>query len=151
MAFSSTFRQVEERFNKRYWNSINNFEEYYLTNLQEVCVEPHFYTDRNGVEREIRPINHFPKLKEYEVWSEGYSSTGCHSSAYLVGKTLARNFRQACDIVMCKEHLEYIDKNNTIGTIQCSSYAGWSYDPSTLSDWNCKLYWSEELARKAFN
>lgn len=151
MAFSTTFERVKEKFNNKYWDSIEDFEEYYLTNIQEVSVDTHFYTGRDGVEREIKPTNHFPKLKEYEVWSEGYSSTGCHSNANLLGKAFARNFRQACDIVMCKRHLEYINKNNTDGAIQCGTYDGWSYDTKTLSDWNCKLYWSEELARKTFN
>jgi len=149
MAIVTNFDLIQKEFNPRYWKSINDFEEYYLRRLQETIADRNYYTDRTGVEREINAINHFPELKEYEIWMEGYAATGESAGAVLIGKAFARNFAQACDIVMCKSHLAYIEKVNLP---DCKDYCPprkWDYDPMKLSVWGCRLYWSEELARKS--
>ena len=76
MAITTSFKDVQSKFTPQYWKSINEFEEYYLRRIQETKTDRNYYTDRNGVEREINFINHYPELTEYEVWSEGHSATG---------------------------------------------------------------------------
>jgi len=150
MAISIHFSKIQSEFNPRYWKSIDDFEEYYLRRIQETMADRNYYTDRDGIEREIDFINHFPELKEYEVWSEGYAATGQSSDATLEGKAFARNFAQACDIVMCKNHLKWIEKVNHPDYKEYCPPRKWDYDPHKLSVWGCGLYWSEELARKSF-
>ena len=75
MAISTTFQEIEKKFKSfklKEWKSIEEYEEYYLRDLSERLADKNYYTDKEGVEREIPPINHFPELKEYEVWIEGY-------------------------------------------------------------------------------
>lgn len=150
MAITTNFTGIQKEFNPNRWRSIDDFEEHYLRNIQETMADRNYYTDRYGIERQVDHINHFPELKEYEVWCEGYAATGESSGANLLGKAFARNFAQACDIVMCKNHLEYIDKCNSPDYKGYCPPSKWDYDPSKLSYWACKLYWSEELARKSF-
>lgn len=150
MAITTNFQIIKEKFNPRYWNSIDEFEEYYLRDLSERLADTNYYTDRNGVEKKIPPINHHPELKEYEVWMEGYSATGESAGASLVGKVKARNFAQACHILMCKQHLEWMEKENQPNYKEYSTPGRWDYDPSRLTYWGRRLYWSEELAKKSF-
>lgn len=150
MAISTNFNQIKEKFNPRYFDSIDEFEEYYLRRIQETMSDRNYYTDRNGIERQIDFINHFPELKEYEVWMEGYAATGESSNATLLGKVFARNFAQACDIVMCKTHLEWIEEVNNPNYKEYCPPRTWDYSPHELSVWGCRLYWSEKLARKTF-
>jgi len=112
MAITTSFQDVKDKFNPNYWKSIDEFEEYFLRRIQETMSDRNYYTDRSGVQKQIDFINHHPELKEYEVWSEGYATTGQSSGATLLGKVFARNFAQACDIVMCKNHLSWIEKVN---------------------------------------
>lgn len=95
------------------------------------------------------PVNHFP-LKEYEVWMEGYSTTGEHQKAHLVGRVKARNFAQACHKLMCQNKLAEIDRENASGSTGYKDYGRWDYDPGRLSVWGMKLHWNEEMARRAF-
>jgi len=150
MAITTSFTGIQKKFNPQYWKSIDDFEEYYLRRIQETMADRNYYTDRNGVERQIDFINHFPELKEYEVWSEGFAATGQSLDAILIGKAFARNFTQACDIVMCQNHLKWIEKVNSPDYKEYCPPSKWSYDPNRLSDWGCRLYWSEGLARKSF-
>ena len=150
MAISTSFQDVREIYRPQYWKSLEEFEEYYLRNLSETLADTNYYTNRHGVEVKINPINHFPKLKEYEVWMEGFSATGQSAGASLVGKAKARNFAQACHIVMCKQHLEFMEEENQPTYKHYSTPGRWDYDPSRLTYWGCQLYWSEELAKKSF-
>lgn len=150
MAISTSFQEVKQKFNPRYWKSIDDFEEYFLRRIQETQADRNYYTDRNGVEKQIDHINHFPELKEYEVWSEGFAATGQSASATLLGKAFARNFAQACDIVMCKNHLKRIEEVNSPDYQGYCPPNTWDYDPRKLSDWGCELFWSKELAAKTF-
>lgn len=150
MAITTSFTGIQKDFNPQCWKSIDDFEEYYLRRIQETMADRNYYTDRNGVERQIDFINHHPELKEYEVWIEGYAATGESAGPSLVGKAFARNFAQACDIVMCKNHLAWIEKVNKPDYKEYCPPRKWDYDPNRLSDWGCRLYWSKELASKSF-
>ncbi len=150
MAITTNFNGIKEKFNPRYWNSIDEFEQYYLQDLAERLADTNYYTDRNGIEKAIPPVNHHPELKEYEVWMEGYAATGESASANLVGKVKARSFAQACHILMCKQHLEWMEKENNPNYKEYCTPGRWDYDPGRLSYWGCRLYWSEELAKKTF-
>ena len=150
MAISTNYKTVEEKYNPKYWNDIEEFEEFYLRELAERLADTNYYTNKSGEEITIPPINHHPELKEYKVWMEGYAATGESGGAHLVGKTKARSFAQACHIVMCEEKLKHMTKENEPNNKQYCTPGRWDYDPSRLSFWGCKLYWSEELASKTF-
>jgi hypothetical protein len=150
MAISTSFKDIEKKFNPHVWRSIDEYEEYFLRRIQETQADRNYYTDRHGKEVQIGFIDHHPQLKEYEVWIEGYAATGERSGATLLGKAMARNFAQACDIVMCQQRLEWITKVNDPSYAEYNPPNRWSYDPHKLSDWGCDLFWSEELARKSF-
>lgn len=150
MAISTNYQSIKEEFNPRFWNSEDEFIEYYLLDLAERTDNTNYYTDKNGVERKIPPINHHPELKEYEIWMEGYVITGNQQDATLVGKVKARNFAQACHIIMCKKHLEFMEEENHPDNKKYAEPGRWDYDPRKLTYWGCRLYWSEKLARKSF-
>jgi len=150
MAISTSFEQIRKKFIPQYWDSIDSFEEYYLRELSERLPDTNYYTNREGKEITIPPINHSPNLELYEVWIEGYAATGEHETASLLGKAKARNFAQACHMVMATKFLERTRVENSPEYKQYSTSSQWSYDPSTLSSWGCRLYWNEELARKSF-
>lgn len=151
MAIDTSFQHIKETFDARYWDSIDEYEEYYLTRLAETRSDWNYYTDRNGLERTIEPINHFPELKEYEVWIEGYEITGESSTASLLGKVMARNFGQACHIVNCVQLLDAIKVENNPKHTQYCTPGRWDYNPLDLTYWGCRLFWNEKLAKKAFN
>ena len=68
-------------------------------------------------------------MKEYEVWQEGYATTGNSAKASLIGKVEAKSFYDAC-VKLCSEN-EYFNKKS-------------------LTIWGCKLYPTEKEARKCF-
>jgi len=67
------------------------------------------------------------KMKEYEVWEEGGLITGNSAPACLLGTLTAGSFQEACDTLL--EDDEF-------------------YNSMSLSRWGCRLYPSEEQARK---
>jgi hypothetical protein len=81
---------------------------------------------------------------------QGFAVTGQQCGATLIGKAKARNFAQACHIVMCKHFLNYNNKINKPNFKGHTQPGRWDYNPNDLSEWGCGLYWSEELARKSF-
>ena len=150
MEISTTFQDIEKKFKSfktKKWKSIDKFEEYYLRDLSERHTDINYYIDKEGVEREILPINHFPELKEYEVWIEGYYTKGESEEASMLGKVKARNFAQACHILMCKSYLEWMEKENQPIYKGYSTSGKWDYNPNRLTYLGCGLYWSEKLAR----
>ena len=151
MAIVTSFaKDVLPNFSSSYWDSVDEYEDYYLRRISETTADRNYYTDRNGIERKINFIDNHPSLKEYEVWISGYAATGESATASLVGKAFARNFAQACDILMCRLHLEWIEKVNSPDYKEYCPPRKWDYDPHKLSDWARGLYWSEKLARKSF-
>lgn len=105
MAITLNFADIQKKHDHN-WGTIDDFENYHLRVIQETRPDRIHYTDRYGNEHEIDHIDNFPKLKKYQVWCEGYASNDEGSGATLLGKAYARNFAQACDIVMCTNHLE---------------------------------------------
>jgi len=146
MAVSVTFSDIVERCPDS-WD-LERYEFFYLQYLREKG-DFVYYTDVLNKEIKLEPINHMP-LKEYEVWSEGYRATGESGDATLHGKAKARNFGQACDIVFCKERLEWIEKVNDPSYVQYEDYSRWDYDSSAKSYWGCRLFWNEVDARRSF-
>ena len=148
MAISTTFEEIEKKFNSKKWKSIKEFEKYYLRDLSERLSQINYYTDKEGVKRTIPPVDHYLKLKEYDVWAEGYTVTGYSQKASWIGKVKARNFAQACHILMCRRYLEEIEIKNRPTYGKFPESGRWDYDPDRLTYWGCKLFWSEELANK---
>lgn len=123
-----------------------------LKRISETSEHTNYYTDQHGVEHTIKPVNHFPELKEYEVWMSGYRATGESAQAHLVGKIKARNWGQACHMLMAKQFLEYAEKINA-PDFDPNSYqtpARWDYDINKFTYWACSLYDNEEDAREQF-
>ena len=149
MGIEIKLENIEKEFDSRKWDSFEEFEEYYLQHFAERG-EYIFYKDKNGVDHDIKPVNHHPELKEYEVWEEGYCATGGKSGAQLLGKVKARNFAQACHVIMCQRYLQHVEKENSPEKTGYVRAGRWDYDPSNLSSWGCRLFWSEKLARKSF-
>ena len=150
MAILTNYQDIKDKFNPNYWDSIDEFESFYLQELSERLADTNYYTNKNGEEVKISPVNNYPELKEYEVWMEGYAATGEHGTATLVGKTKARNFAQACHILMCEQKLKSITEENKPNNKDYVTPGRWDYDPNRLSYWACKMYWSKELASKSF-
>lgn len=90
------------------------------------------------------------ELKEYEVWSQGWSSSDGNAQAHLIGKTIARSFRQACHIIMCQKYLENIKKVNDPNYKEYFNPDRWDYDSKGITVWGCSLYDNEADARKSF-
>lgn len=150
MAISTSFTRVKQEFDKSGWKSIDEYEHYFLQRISETTADRNYYTDKDGIERGIPFVDHFPELKEYEVWAEGYAATGERSGATLQGTAFARNFAQACDIVMCQNRLHRVAIDNHPNNKEYYSPRKWDYDPHRLSIWGCGLYWSKELASRSF-
>ncbi len=147
MAISTTFQSMKEKFRPQYWKSIEEFEEYYLRDLAERLADTNYYTDKDGVERKIPPINHFPELKEYEVWMEGYAATGEQGTATLVGRGTGETFDEAVRDYMSKtpnHGIEEVTRN------RYSSEENYNNRKSNWHIWACRLFDNEADARKSF-
>jgi len=149
MAISTTYDEIGKKFNPRMWDNVDEFVEFYLLRLSEKNADTNYYTDKNGEEQVIPPINHYPELKEYEVWMTGFAATGQSAKAHLLGKAKARNFAEACHKVVCEKYLENIKETESDPKTQYG-IGRWDYNGNELTYWGCELYWSEELARKSF-
>lgn len=150
MAIETTYWGIADDRVSRHWPDEKEWVEYYLLYLSEKLADTNYFTDKDGTKRVIPPVNHHPELKEYEVWMGGYMATGEHGEATLWGTAKARNFAQACHIVMCREKLADILKENQPEHKGYTTPGRWDYDPHDLSYWACGLFWSEEVARKQF-
>ena len=72
-------------------------------------------------------------MPSFEIWSEGFSATGNSGTAQRWGNAVGRTFKEAC--------LEY-----SRGDANFDNY----FNLNRLTFWGCKLYPSEEEARKSF-
>lgn len=68
-------------------------------------------------------------MKQFEIWSEGYSATGGSSGPIYFGKSHGQTFREACD---------NFAKSNP-------AFARY-YDSDRLTHWACRLYDSMDNA-----
>jgi len=150
MAVTTDYNSLKQKFNPIYWNSVDEFIEYYLKDFSEKREDTNYFTDKYGVVQTIKPVNHHPELKEYEVWMSGFAATGQSAEAHLVGKAKARNFAQACHILMCREKLEWIEKENDPNYKEYATPGRWDYNPRDFTYWGCSLHWDEKIARKPF-
>lgn len=73
--------------------------------------------------------------KEFEVWTEGYATTGQSSDAMFHGKFKGKTFKDA--VIAWKNTLT--DKYS----IQC-------VDVDRMNFWGCRFYDNEKDARKSF-
>lgn len=150
MAISLTYSDIKNRYSSKHYASFKEFEDHYIKWIREIKGDTLYYTGKNGKEIKIKPIDHHPKLKEYEVWEEGFVIQGQSGKAILLGKAKARNFAQACHIVVCRRLLEWMDKINDPDYTEYAEPGRWDYDSKKLASWGCSLYWSEKLAKQTF-
>jgi len=68
-------------------------------------------------------------LKEWSIWSEGYSTTGQEGGATFHGKKWAETFQEACNM--------FFEGDTT-------------YDSGNLTYWACNLYDNQGDARRGF-
>lgn len=145
------YHTMKNDFRSNSWESLDEYIEYRLLDFREKRQDTIYYTDKDNVEHTLPPINHFPELKEYEVWLGGYRATGESATASLMGTVKARNWGQACHIIMCQEKLKWIkEKENNPEHKGYVEPGRWDYDPTAFTYWACGLFWSEEVARKQF-
>jgi len=50
MAITTSYEGIKSKFNPRYWNSIEEFESFYLQQLAEKLADTNYYTNKNGEE-----------------------------------------------------------------------------------------------------
>ena len=152
MAVTLGWHDILEKYDKvkQYWEDVDEFERFYLRYLQETIADRIYY--KNSLEQEVYldPIDWFPELKEYQIWCEGFRATGQSGKAHLVGTAPARNFRQACNMVMCIQYMANIEKVNSPDWVEAGSQGRWDYNPNALTYWGCSLSWSEKIARKTY-
>jgi hypothetical protein len=70
-----------------------------------------------------------PHQRTWEIWSEGYVTTGQSSGAIRLGVIKAATFQEACDLHFGHEQ---------------------DYDSKALRHWACKLFDNEADARRSF-
>jgi hypothetical protein len=75
-------------------------------------------------------------MKLFEIWMEGYSATGQHEKAQLIGTGLGITFDDAIRDYMAKTPNHGIEKSN-------GPRSNWSI-------WACDLFNNEKDARKSF-
>ncbi len=73
-------------------------------------------------------------MKSYELWMEGFEVTGSSSKAEFLGCYTAPSFRDAV--------LKWNEEQ--------SDYDHYFVDPDSLSYWGCRIFDSEQEARKSF-
>ena len=147
------FRQVELVY--KHWESvfstIAEFEEVFLMELSERLPEQFTYTDKNGEVRTLQPIDHYPNLRIYEVWEKAFICKGKEVKAKLHGQAKARNFTQACHIVMCERFLHFAAMKNDVDHGEFSTSVFWPYNPNQLTYNGRKLYSCEKMASNLFD
>jgi hypothetical protein len=152
MAINLTARELLRNYDslQNDWKSFKEYESFYIRRIQETRPDTIFYVDRMGKAITYTPINHHPKLMKYEVWMEGYSATGEHEGAVLLGKVEARNFAQACHIIVATAFLQQTQNINDPEFTGWCDPGRWDYDAGGPSIWGRRLFWNEKLARKSF-
>lgn len=149
MAISLSFSDLLRKYEpvEHLWNDIDAFEAFYLRYLREIRSDRIYYTNVIEQELVLEPVDHYPKLHRYAVWQEGFAITGQQAKASLLGHATARNFRQACNMLMATLYLQQVEKDLQHAEFD---YGAWNYDPNVLTFWGCALVWDEEIARKTY-
>lgn len=78
-------------------------------------------------------------MKKFEVWMTGYSCTGDHGTARLLGKINAENFNEAVEKCISQKDMksDYRKDYDEYGDLR-HSY------------WGCRIYDNEQQAREKF-
>lgn len=85
--------------------------------------------------RKLPKLKDFDKLKDFEVWMEGYACTGQSAPHEFLGKIKAENFNFACYLAVLGKCLSSdIDDFNNF------------YDVKNNSFWSCKCFDNESDA-----
>lgn len=150
MPYKTNYDLVIKSFNPKLWKTVMEYEQFILEFLAETRFDVNQYTHQDGTIVEYQPVNHFPVLKKYEVWMEGFTTNVKSQGAMFLGSVDARNFAQACHMVLCRDFLVNNmnqNKKNFKGEVKPGV---WDYDPVKFTFWGCQLYWSESLAKKTF-
>ncbi len=147
------YHQVELVFKQweGVFSTISEFEEVFLLELSERLQEQFTYSDKYGEVRTIKPIDHYPNLQIYEVWEKAFMCKGKEVKAKLHGQAKARNFTQACHIVMCENFLHFAAMKNDVDHGEFSRSVFWSYNPLQLTYNGRKLYSCEKMASNLFD
>lgn len=94
-------------------------------------------------------------MKEYEIWIEGYSSTGQHSDASLIGLSkgntfhkAVENFRYPEDIIREFDKKIIINKGQPLALDDKKPDGTYYYGRPSI--WACGLFDNEVDARKSF-
>lgn len=142
------YKQIETVYKKRSFidfASIEEYEKYFLFECSERLAGITIYYDRNGIINEIPSIDHFPELKNYEIWL-GSIVEGQQFKPKFLGHEVGRNFAQACHTFMCKKFLNDTEITNSMKDKNTIS-GRWNYDPKQLTYQGRKLHWSERNAK----
>ena len=75
----------------------------------------------------LEEFNSYGGLTRFQIWAEGYAATGDSGGAMFLGEVWAKTFKEACDLYFKSDAL----------------YKGGRY-------WGCRLFPSEEEARRSF-
>ncbi len=147
------YRQVELEYKhwKSVFSTIAEFEEVLLLELSERLQEQFTYTDKYGEVRILQPIDHYPNLRIYEVWEKAFMCKRKAVKAKLHGQAKARNFTQACHIVMCERFLHFSAMKNDVDYGEFSTSVFWPYNPNQLTYDGRKLYSCEKMASNLFD
>lgn len=86
-------------------------------------------------------------MKEFEIWVEGYSATGEHGNAQMIGKGFGDSFDEAVKDYMNKNSGHGIQENRRNRYIDDESYQN---RRSNWNIWACNLFDNEIDSRKTF-
>lgn len=78
-------------------------------------------------------------MKIYKVWSEGYSVTGQHCTAFIIGEIKAPSFGDACELLHQKPEYKSLFSTATLPNGDTAYFS-----------WGCRLFDNEQDARKNF-
>ena len=144
------FKQIEAYY--PYWtheySNIDLFEEYFLMEISERVMSVVEYTDRDGNKRNINPVDHYPALKTYSVWEGAHYQDNVEMPPVYHGDIQARNFQQACHILMAEKYMEAAKLKNDVNEPEGLKCIEWPYDPKHLTYNGNKLYQIQKAAKK---
>lgn len=145
-----SFEQVQAYY--AYWtneySSVELFEEYFLMEVSERTLNDVEYTDAEGNVRIIKAVDHYPALRLYSVWEAAHIEDNVEHPPVYHGDVQARNFQQACHILMAEKYLDAAKLKNDVNEPEGLKCIQWPYDPLHLTYRGNKLYQTEKSARK---
>lgn len=100
---------------------------------QQAMVDLHYEPTLNEIKRELGLEVYYLEPRYFEIWCEGYATTGDRAKAHLMGRGFGHTFREAVIQFMefDEEHKKYFNEED-------------------LTHWGCRLFDNEEDARASF-